>query len=244
MAFPSYRLTSFDQRADWLRNAADLLDQRNDEIARLMSLEMGKTVAAARAEATKSAQGGMRFYAENAAAFLADEPIDPASVGASKAYGRYLPLGVVLAIMPWNFPPLWQAVRFAAPALMAGNVGLLKHASNVPGSALFLEQLFADAGFPQATFQTLLIGSGAVAGIIADGRVAAATLTGSEGGAGVSVGRAAGGVIEEGGPRVGWLGRVHRHALGRHQQVRSYCGDRPGPEQWPVLYRRQAIHHS
>ncbi|WP_026928121.1 NADP-dependent succinic semialdehyde dehydrogenase [Granulicoccus phenolivorans] len=189
MAFPSYRLTSFDQRADWLRNAADLLDQRNDEIARLMSLEMGKTVAAARAEATKSAQG-MRFYAENAAAFLADEPIDPASVGASKAYGRYLPLGVVLAIMPWNFP-LWQAVRFAAPALMAGNVGLLKHASNVPGSALFLEQLFADAGFPQATFQTLLIGSGAVAGIIADGRVAAATLTGSEG-AGVSVGRAAG----------------------------------------------------
>lgn len=188
-AHASYRLTSFADRAGWLRRAADLLDERNEEIARLMSLEMGKTVKAARAEATKSATG-MRFYADNAATFLADEPIDAESVGASRAYGTYQPLGLVLAIMPWNFP-LWQAVRFSAPALMAGNVGLLKHASNVPGSALFLEQLLADAGFPAGTFQTLLIGSKAVAGIIADDRVAAATLTGSEG-AGVSVGRAAG----------------------------------------------------
>ncbi len=188
-AAATYRLTTYEQRAGWLRAAADLLDERTDSVAELMTLEMGKTKKAAAAEAAKCAKG-LRFYADNGESFLADEPVDPSTVDASQAYGRYLPVGVVLAIMPWNFP-LWQAMRFAAPALMAGNVGLLKHASNVPGSAVFMEQLFRDAGFPDDVFQTLLVGSRAVEGIIKDPRVAAATLTGSEG-AGVAVGRTAG----------------------------------------------------
>ena len=188
-AATTYRLTSFDDRAGWLRAAADLLDKRNDELARLMTLEMGKTKKAASAEATKCASV-LRFYADNAEQFLADEPADAASVGAERAYTTYLPLGVVLAVMPWNFP-LWQAMRFAAPALAAGNVGLLKHASNVPQTALFMEELFREAGFPADVFQTLLVGASRVEAIIHDSRVAAATLTGSEG-AGVAVGRAAG----------------------------------------------------
>ena len=176
--FHEYRRTSFADRAAWMLRAADLLDEDNERIAAIMTLEMGKTLKAARAEASKCAKG-MRFYAEHAEHFLADEPVDPAAVGASKAYGRYLPLGPVLAIMPWNFP-LWQVVRFAAPALMAGNVGLLKHASNVPQCALFLEELFLRAGFPEGAFATLLIGSGEVEGILRDPRLRAATLTGSE----------------------------------------------------------------
>lgn len=190
----SYRLTSYAERAGWLRAAADLVEQRAENISELMTLEMGKPRKAARAEAVKCATV-LRFYAEHGEAFLADEPIDAADVNASEAYGRYLPLGVVLAIMPWNYP-LWQAMRFAAPALMAGNVGLLKHASNVPGSAVFLEELFRDAGFPEDAFQTLLIGSAAVADVIRDDRVAAATLTGSEP-AGVSVGRTAGEALKK-----------------------------------------------
>ena len=178
-AAASHRRTSFAQRATWMRAAADLLDAEKDDIAATMTLEMGKTRRSAVAEAQKSAKG-MRFYAEHAEAFLADEPLaDPAAVGASRAFGTYQPLGVVLAVMPWNFP-LWQVVRFAAPALMAGNVGLLKHASNVPQCALFLEDLFARAGFPDGCFQTLLIGAGAVEGVLRDPRVAAATVTGSE----------------------------------------------------------------
>jgi succinate-semialdehyde dehydrogenase / glutarate-semialdehyde dehydrogenase len=184
-----YRLTSFEERAGWLRAAADILDKRTDEVAELMTLEMGKTKKASVAEIGKCA-AVLRYYAEHAADFLADEPVDADSVNASKAYAHYLPLGVVLAIMPWNFP-LWQAMRFAAPALAAGNVGLLKHASNVPQTALFMEELFEQAGFPDDVFTTLLIGSGKVDAVIRDDRVAAATLTGSEG-AGVSVGRTAG----------------------------------------------------
>ncbi len=193
-AAETYRLTTHAERAGWLRAAADLLDERNAEIGELMTLEMGKTLKAAKAEATKSATA-LRFYADHGESFLADEVVDASTVGASKAYGRYLPIGVVLAIMPWNFP-LWQAMRFAAPALAAGNVGLLKHASNVPGTALFLEQLFRDAGFPDDVFQTLLIGSAKVEAVIQDGRVAAATLTGSEG-AGVAVGRTAGEALKK-----------------------------------------------
>jgi succinate-semialdehyde dehydrogenase / glutarate-semialdehyde dehydrogenase len=188
-ASASYRLTSFAERAGWLRAAADILDKRADEVAEMMTLEMGKTKKSAAAEIGKCA-AVLRFYADNGEALLADEPVDPATVNASKAYTRYLPLGVVLAIMPWNFP-LWQAMRFAAPALAAGNVGLLKHASNVPQTALFMEELFRDAGFPDDVFQTLLIGSGKVDAVIRDDRVAAATLTGSEG-AGIAVGRTAG----------------------------------------------------
>src|SRR5215472_12098021 len=176
-AHVSYRLTSFDDRARWLRRAADILDDRQDSVAAMMTTEMGKTLTAARQEVAKCALA-CRYFAEHAARFLADEPADAAAVGASRAYATYQPLGPVLAIMPWNFP-LWQVMRFAAPALMAGNCGLPKHASNVPQTALFLGELFARAGFPQAAFQTLLVGSGRVESILRDERVAAATLTGS-----------------------------------------------------------------
>ncbi|MDT7619985.1 MAG: succinate-semialdehyde dehydrogenase / glutarate-semialdehyde dehydrogenase [Pseudonocardiales bacterium] len=174
----SYRTTSFEQRAAWLRAAADLLDAEVDDVGRLMTTEMGKTLASAKAEVGKCAKG-MRYYAEHSESLLADEPADAGAVGAVQAYATYQPLGVVLAVMPWNFP-LWQVVRFAAPALMAGNVGLLKHASNVPQTALYLEDVLRRAGFPEDCFQTLLISSGQVEAVLRDPRVAAATLTGSE----------------------------------------------------------------
>jgi succinate-semialdehyde dehydrogenase/glutarate-semialdehyde dehydrogenase len=171
-----------------------VLDRRTDEVAGVMTLEMGKTKKASVAEIGKCA-AVLRHYADHAAEFLADEPADADEVGAESAYVHYLPLGVVLAIMPWNFP-LWQAMRFAAPALAAGNVGLLKHASNVPQTALFMEELFREAGFPADVFQTLLVGSGKVDAILRDDRVAAATLTGSEP-AGVAVARTAGEVLKK-----------------------------------------------
>jgi succinate-semialdehyde dehydrogenase / glutarate-semialdehyde dehydrogenase len=174
----TYRNTSFEQRATWLRAAADLLDAEADDTARLMTTEMGKTLASAAAEVHKCAKG-MRYYAEHSEALLADEPAEASKVGAVQAYATYQPIGVVLAVMPWNFP-LWQVVRFAAPALMAGNVGLLKHASNVPQTALYLDDVLRRAGFPEGCFQTLLITSGQVEGVLRDPRVAAATLTGSE----------------------------------------------------------------
>src|ERR1700758_280525 len=176
--FLDYRHTSFAQRAGWARRTADLLEVEAEQVAAMMTLEMGKTLASAKAEALKCAKG-FRYYAEGAEAMLADEPADAAAVGASKAFARYQPLGVVLAVMPWNFP-LWQVVRFAAPALMAGNVGILKHASNVPQCALYLADVIARGGYPEGCFQTLLVPSGAVEAILRDRRVAAATLTGSE----------------------------------------------------------------
>ena len=185
----SYRLTSFAERSGWMHNAASILDKEQDQIAAMMTTEMGKTLAAARQEVAKCASA-CRYYAEHAAGFLADEPADAGAVGAENAYVSYQPLGPVLAIMPWNFP-LWQAMRFAVPALMAGNVGLLKHASNVPQTALFIQDLFARAGFPPGTFQTLLVGSARVEAILRDDRVMAATLTGS-GPAGSSVASIAG----------------------------------------------------
>ncbi len=185
-AFSSYRLTSFDERAAWLREAAAVLDDDRRRWAELMTREMGKPLAAAMAEAEKCAWV-CRYYAENGEAFLADDPVDAA---AERSWIAYQPLGPVLAVMPWNFP-FWQLFRFAAPALMAGNVALLKHASNVPACALAIEEVFRRAGFPEHVFQSLLIGSGAVEGIIQDPRVRAATLTGSEG-AGAAVGSVAG----------------------------------------------------
>jgi succinate-semialdehyde dehydrogenase/glutarate-semialdehyde dehydrogenase len=193
-AHASYRLTTFDERAQWMRAAAGILDDEQDQIATMMTTEMGKTLASARQEVAKCA-GACRYFAEHAATFLADEPADAAAVGASRAYATYQPLGPVLAIMPWNFP-LWQVMRFAAPGLMAGNCGLLKHASNVPQTALFLEDLFARAGFPDGTFQTLLVGSARVEPILRDERVVAATLTGS-GPAGQSVAAIAGSEIKK-----------------------------------------------
>ncbi len=193
-AAASYRLTSFDARAGWMRQAAGILDDEQDQIAAMMTTEMGKTLAAARQEVAKCA-AACRYYATHASGFLADEAADAQAVGAARAYVTYQPLGPVLAIMPWNFP-LWQAMRFAAPALMAGNVGLLKHASNVPQTALFMQDLFARAGFPAGTFQTLLVGSARVEGILRDERVVAATLTGS-GPAGQSVASIAGSEIKK-----------------------------------------------
>ncbi|WP_371494820.1 NADP-dependent succinic semialdehyde dehydrogenase [Kitasatospora sp. NBC_00374] len=196
-AFEEYRTTGFAERAALLHRAADVLDEERESIARTMTTEMGKPIGAARAEAAKCAKA-MRWYADRAQGLLADEHPEQADVedsGASAVYVRYRPLGVVLAVMPWNFP-LWQVVRFAAPALMAGNVGLLKHASNVPRTALFLEELFARAGFPAGCFQTLLIESAAVEGVVRDRRVAAVTLTGSEG-AGRAVAATAGDEVKK-----------------------------------------------
>ncbi len=193
-AAADYRLTSFDARTGWMRRAAGILDDEQDQIAAMMTTEMGKTLAAARQEVAKCATA-CRYYADHAAEFLADEPSGAEAVGAERAYVTYQPLGPVLAIMPWNFP-LWQAMRFAAPALMAGNVGLLKHASNVPQTALFMQDLFARAGFPDGTFQTLLIGSKRIEAVLRDDRVMAATLTGSEP-AGQSVAAIAGDEIKK-----------------------------------------------
>ena len=181
-----WRDTPLEERTRVLRRAADLLDDRRTDYGRLMTREMGKTLVAAKEEAAKCATT-LRFYADRAAEFLADEPV---VVEGERSYVAFQPLGVVLAVMPWNFP-FWQVVRFAAPALAAGNVGLLKHASNVPQCALALETLFLDAGAPTGVFQTLLIEADAVGAVIADDRVAAVTLTGSEA-AGSSVAAAAG----------------------------------------------------
>jgi succinate-semialdehyde dehydrogenase/glutarate-semialdehyde dehydrogenase len=182
----AWRTTTFAERAAVLRRAGALLRERQDELAYLMAIEMGKPLRDGRAEAQKCA-ACCDYYADHADAFLADEEV---KTDAGRSFISYAPLGVVLAIMPWNFP-LWQVVRFAAPALMAGNVGLLKHAPNVPQCALALEKIFHDAGLPPAAFRTLLIGNEAVAQLLADARVAAVTLTGSER-AGVAVGTAAG----------------------------------------------------
>jgi len=178
-AFEALHTTTFAQRGEWMRAAADLVEADADELARIMTLEMGKPLAQAKAEALKCAKN-MRFYAEHAEAFLADEPLaDPSAVGASQAYAVYQPIGVVLAVMPWNYP-MWQVIRFAAPALMAGNTGVLKHASNVPQTALYLDTVFERAGFPVGSFRTLLIGSREVEAVIRDPRIQAVTLTGSE----------------------------------------------------------------
>jgi succinate-semialdehyde dehydrogenase / glutarate-semialdehyde dehydrogenase len=173
-AFQTYRHSTFGQRSQWLNQVAELLDRHRETYAELMTLEMGKPIAAARAEVEKCAWV-CRFYAEQGASFLANETV---ASDASHSFITYQPLGVVLAVMPWNFP-FWQVIRFAAPALMAGNVALLKHASNVPQTALKIAELLLEAGFPAGVFQTLLIEAGQVAGVVADRRIAAATLTGS-----------------------------------------------------------------
>jgi succinate-semialdehyde dehydrogenase/glutarate-semialdehyde dehydrogenase len=185
-AYHEHRRTTFAERATHMQKAAGILEADCRELGKLMTLEMGKPYKAAMAEAEKCATA-CRYYAENAERFLADEPVRMES---GKAWIAFQPIGVVLAIMPWNFP-FWQVFRFAAPALMAGNVGILKHASNVPQCALAIEDIFRRAGFIDGAFQTLLIGSEAVDGIVADKRVSAVTLTGSEG-AGRSVASTAG----------------------------------------------------
>jgi succinate-semialdehyde dehydrogenase/glutarate-semialdehyde dehydrogenase len=191
VAWHSYRRTSLAARAGWLTAAAAILENEQDRLGRLMTVEMGKPVAAARAEAAKCALA-CRYYAEHGERLLADEPVD---AGPGRAFIRYQPVGAVLAVMPWNFP-FWQVFRFAAPALMAGNVGLLKHASNVPQCALAIEDIIRRAGFPADVFQTLLVGSAAVERILNDPRVKAVTLTGSEP-AGIAVAEQAGRQIKK-----------------------------------------------
>ena len=190
-AFRRWRETSFAERGALMRQAADVLDSEKARWGELMTVEMGKPIRSAVAEAEKCA-GACRYYADNAHRFLADEPV---KTDATNSFVRYQPLGPVLAVMPWNFP-FWQVFRFAVPALMAGNVGLLKHASNVPQCALAIEEILRLAGFPQGVFQTLLVGSDRVAALVEDPRVAAVTLTGSEG-AGTSIGRTAGGQVKK-----------------------------------------------
>ena len=175
-AYHAHRRTSFRERAERMRNAGAILEKECRELGQIMTLEMGKPFKAAMAEAEKCATA-CRYYADNAEHFLADEPV---AMEGGKAWVAFQPIGVVLAIMPWNFP-FWQVFRFAAPTLMAGNVGILKHASNVPQCALAIEDIFRRAGFIDGSFQTLLVGSEAVEGLISDPRIAAVTLTGSEG---------------------------------------------------------------
>jgi len=175
LAFPKFRNLAFAERAEMMTKAAGILEAEKNELAALMTTEMGKTLRSAVDEAVKCAWV-CRYYAEHAERFLADEVIES---GVSRCFVRYQPLGVVLVVMPWNFP-FWQAFRFIAPGLMGGNVGLLKHASNVPQCALKIEDVLRRAGFPEGVFQTLLIGSDKVDRVLADPRVAAATLTGSE----------------------------------------------------------------
>src|SRR5262245_47404350 len=175
-AFLVYRRMAIPDRAQMMRRAAELLDNEKHSFARLMTSEMGKPLRSAVEECEKCAWA-CRYFAESAPRWLADEVIE---TGGGRSFVRYQPLGPVLAVMPWNFP-FWQVFRFAAPALMAGNVGLLKHASNVPQCAVAIEDIFRRAGFPEGAFQTLLIGSGEVSAVIDDARVVAVTLTGSEG---------------------------------------------------------------
>jgi succinate-semialdehyde dehydrogenase/glutarate-semialdehyde dehydrogenase len=185
-AFPAWRERGFAERAVRMREAARLLRAKKADYARSMALEMGKPVAQGEAEVEKCAWG-CEYYAEHAAALLAEQP---RPTDASRSYVRFDPLGPVLAVMPWNFP-FWQVFRFAAPTLMAGNVGVLKHASNVPGCALEIEQVFRAAGFPDGAFSAVLVGAGTVPQLIADARIRAVTLTGSDR-AGSQVGEQAG----------------------------------------------------
>src|SRR5947209_1631695 len=181
--FSKFRKLSFSERARTMARAGEILEAEKEALGRLMTTEMGKTLKSAVAEAAKCAWV-CRYYAENAERFLADEVVE---TPAKRSFIRYLPLGPVLAVMPWNFP-FWQVLRFAAPALMAGNVGLLKHASIVPQSALMIEEIFHKAGFPDGVLQTLLIRSQTVDRVLGDPRVPGAPLTGSAG-----AGREAGG---------------------------------------------------
>ena len=240
-AFASLPPTTFASAPAWMRAAADLLDAETDETAALMTLEMGKTVKAAKAEIGKCA-AACRYYAEHAESMLAgrrrrstrqrSRPCGP--------YVRWQPIGPVLAVMPWNFP-LWQAMRFAAPALMAGNVGLLKHASNVPQTALYMEDLFRRAGFPDDVFQTLLIGSADVEKVLRDRRVVAATLTGSTP-AGKSVAATAGDALKKTVLELGGSDPFVVMPSADLEQGRAGRRDRPLPEQRPVVHRRQALH--
>jgi succinate-semialdehyde dehydrogenase/glutarate-semialdehyde dehydrogenase len=190
-AFVGWRTTSFDKRAELMRTASGVLEQESDEVAMLLTSEMGKTLTSAKAEVAKCVST-MRYFAQHAESLLSEEVI---SSSARYSGIRYEPLGTVLAVMPWNYA-LWQAIRFLAPGLMAGNCAVLKHAHNVPRAASYLESLFLRAGFPTGVFTNLFIGHSELPTLIGDDRIAAVTLTGSEG-AGIAVGGAAGASLKK-----------------------------------------------
>ncbi len=237
-AYQRHRRTTFAERARMMLRAAEILESEKDRFGRLMVTEMGKPLQAARDEAAKSAFG-CRYYAENAERFMADEVVE---TPARLSLVRYQPIGPVLAVMPWNFP-FWQVFRFAAPALMAGNVGLLKHASNVPQCALAIEEIFRRAGFAEGVFQTLLLENERVRAVIEDPRIAAVTLTGSTG-AGASVARLGGQGHQEKRARAGRQRSVHRDAERRFRYGGAYRGEGARHQQWTVVHRREAVHRA
>jgi succinate-semialdehyde dehydrogenase / glutarate-semialdehyde dehydrogenase len=232
--FARYRTTTFDQRGAWLWRSAEIIQSEKRRFAELAVVEMGKPIRQAVAEMEKCASV-CRYYADRGASMLAEEIVDS---DAAQSYVRYEPLGPVLAVMPWNFP-YWQVFRFAAPALMAGNVGLLKHASNVPQCALAIEEIFNRAGFPPGAFQTLLVGTQAVERIIDDERVKAVTLTGSEP-AGAAVARRQ--TDQEGRSRTRRQRSVHRHRERRSRRRRIHRRHRAHDQQRAILHRGQALH--
>ena len=229
-------MLTFADRAKMMMRAAEILESEKDTLGHLMTLEMGKTLRSAVDEAVKCAWV-CRYYAENAEKFLADEIVE---TPASRSFIRYQPMGVVLVIMPWNYP-FWQVFRFIAPGLMAGNVGVLKHASNVPQCALKIEEILLKAGCPEGAFQTLLIGSDKVDRILNDPRIAAATLTGSEGAGSQSrVGRRP--ANQESCARTGRQRPVHRNAQREPGRSRKDRHQGPRRQQRSILHRGQAFH--
>jgi len=235
-AFLAWRERDFGERADLMTKAADVLRKGADEYAGVMALEMGKPLADGHAEVEKCAVC-CDYYAENAEEFLRAEEVE---TDASRSYVTFQPLGVVLAVMPWNFP-FWQVFRFAAPALMAGNAGILKHASNVPGSALAIEEVFRDAGFPDGLFRTLLIGSGQVGAVIENPLVRAVTLTGSTP-AGRAVAKKAGEMLKK---SVLELGGSDPYIVLEDAESRQYCRDvrhEQAHQRGAELYRGKAFH--
>ena len=236
-AFRDWSARPVSARAGVLSRMAELLDAEHESLGRLMTLEMGKTFASATGEARKCA-AGCRYYAENAAEIIAPMPIEGDGDGRGEV--RFQPLGAVLAVMPWNFP-FWQVIRFAAPALAAGNVGLLKHASNVPQCAMALEDLWRRAGAPNGVFQTLLIGSSRVESVVADSRVAAVTLTGSEG-AGRAVATIAGRHLKKTVLELGRFGSIHRRAVRESRRGHQDRRRRAHHQQRTVLHRGETIH--
>ena len=240
-AHEQLRAASFDERGKWMDTAADILDAEADDTARMMTTEMGKPLSQAEAEVHKCATA-LRYYVDHAAEFLAPVERDADAVGARRALTMYQPLGPVLAVMPWNYP-LWQAVRFAAPALMAGNTGVLKHASNVPRTAAYLGELFGRAGFPDGAFSHLYVGSDRIEGVIADDRIVARDPDRQRGGG--PLGRGAGRKApEEGGAGAGRLGPVRRDAERRPRRRSHDRREGAVPEQRAELHRREAVHRA
>ena len=235
-AFSDWRRVRFPERAELMERAGDLLEKRKEDLARLMTVEMGKPIAAGRAEAEKCAWV-CRHYASNAEQMLADIPI---ATERAKSYVHHEPLGVVLAVMPWNFP-FWQVFRFVAPALMAGNAGVLKHSSNVTGCAIAIEEIISEAGFPEGLFSSLLIGSDKVEAVLEHPHVVAATLTGSDP-AGRAVAAKGGIAAQEDGARARWE-RPVSHPGRRRSGVRGEdLRGKPDDQQWSELHFRQEVH--